>query len=162
MSQSSVIKNFRDGTIVGKDATGTPITHTFTYDPGDVAVAGLGADMYEILKYLVRGELASVRKGNRRFGTVSFTAYQTDMTEGPMALIMKSGTFSSGVSTLGANADVWAFTLTFTIEGTAFGDAHDHIITMTDCVGTADFAEGDPNAFKIQAEILGTITLSDS
>jgi len=75
---------------------------------------------------------------------------------------MKTGTFVSGVSTLGANADVWSFDMVLTIEGTAFGDAHDHIITMTDCVGTFDFAEGDPNAFSISLEILGTVTASDS
>lgn len=159
MAEHTTIGNFRDGTVVGLD--GAALTYTFVYDPGDVKIAGLGKDLYEIQKYLVRGELASVRKGNRRFPTFSLTVYQTDFTEGPLPMLMKSGAWSAATSTLGASADVWAFALQLTIEASDLGAAHDHRITLDDCVGTVDFAEGDPNAFTIQGEILGSITIAD-
>jgi len=159
MAENTSINNFRDGTIVALD--GAALTHTFSYDPGDVKITGLAADLYEIQKYLVRGELASVRKGNRRFVGISLTAYQTDFTEGPLPAVMKSNGWSAATSTLGSTSDVYSIKLQLTIEGTDIGAAHDHKITLDDCVVTIDFAEGDPNAWSIQGECLGTITIAD-
>jgi hypothetical protein len=160
MAEQTLIRNFRDGTIVGKDGAGAPLSHTFSYDPGDVKITGLGYDLYEIVKYLVRGELASVRKANRRFPGLSWTFYQTDWTEGPIPIFMRSGAWVAATSTLGANADVWSFLVEFTIEGTNFGEA-DQKLTFDDCVGSFDFAEGDPNAYTCTCEVLGTITIAD-
>jgi hypothetical protein len=159
MAENTTIGNFRDGTIVALD--GAALTHTFSYDPGDFKISGLGKDLYEIQKYLVRGELASVRKGNRRFPSFSFTIYQTDFTEGPLPVFMKANAWSAATSTLGSSADVWAFALQLTLESSDYGGAHDHRITIDDCVATIDFAEGDPNAFTVQGEILGSITIAD-
>jgi len=74
--------------------------------------------------------------------------------------LTKRGAFSSAVSTLGANAEVYAVKLTLTIEGTDHGDAADHTIVLDDCTCSVDFAEGDPNSLSVSFTCYGAITLT--
>ena len=67
MAISSVVKNFRDGTIVLSDGTGTPLTVTIQFENGDLSISGTNQGNYEHTKYLDRGELGSIRKTNRMF-----------------------------------------------------------------------------------------------
>ena len=165
MAISSVAKNFRDGTLQIEDGTGSPITMTVQYENGDFSLSGLNQSNHEINKYLDRGDFFSARKTNQSFPTISFTAIFTDLSDGTDKTLvdacLKQGAFSSGISTLGANADVWAVKLTLTIEGTDFGDSADHVITMDDVhITSVDISEGDPDSFSISGEVLGTITMS--
>lgn len=154
MAISAKVKNFRDGTILIEDGTAsTPLAVTVQYEAGDFSGGPFSADRSEITTYLDRGELGCVRKTNRTFPTGSFTAHMTDMSDGTELtlydIINKNGAFSAAVSTLGANADVYALSLTWTGEGTDFGDAADHTLVLDDCHCTIEFAEGDPNTFTI-------------
>ena len=161
MAISTVVKSYRDGSIVLSDGTGTPLTVTVQFEAGDLSLSGTNQGNYEHTKYLDRGELG-IRKTNRMFPTGSFTCQMTDLSDATDRLIWdivnKTGAFTAAVSTLGANADLYTLKIVLTVEGTNFGDATDHVLTMNDCRCSIDFAEGDPNSFTINFEVLGTIS----
>lgn len=162
MAISTVVKNFRDGTIVINDGTSpTPLTLTVQFESGDFSISGLNQGNYEITKYLDRGDLGSIRKTNRSFPTGSFTAHMTDLSDNTDRLLWdavnKTGAWASAVSTLGSTADVYALQIVLSVEGTNFGDSTDHTLTLNNCHCSIDFAEGDPNSFTLNFEVLGTI-----
>lgn len=160
MPISSVVKNFRDGTITLAD-NGIN-TLTIQYEAGDLSLSGVNQGNYEHTKYLDRGDLGSIRKTNRSFPTGSFSCQMTEFSDASNTniwdLINKTGAFSTAVSTLGANADLYTLKITLSVEGTNFGDSSDHTLEMDDCRCTIDFSEGDPSSFTINFEVLGTIT----
>ena len=137
MAISTVVKSYRDGSIVLSDGTGTPLTVTVQFEAGDLSLSGTNQGNYEHTKYLDRGELGSIRKTNRMFPTGSFTCQMTDLSDATDRLIWdivnKTGAFTAAVSTLGANADLYTLKIVLTVEGTNFGDATDHVLTMNDC-----------------------------
>ena len=167
MAISTVPKNFRDGILTLADGTGSPISITVTYSPGDFSISGLGQGLtaYEIAKYLDRGNFYAARKTNQSFPAISFTAHATDYSDAtektlPDA-IRKLGSFAAGVSGYGTSADVWSIkTMTLTVEGTSYGDSADHTIVCTNVICTIDIAEGDPNTFSISGEVTGTVTIT--
>lgn len=163
MAISTVCKNFRDGTILLEDGTGTPIALTLQFENGDFSIAGLNEGNYEVTTYLDRGELGCIRKTNRSFPTGSFSAHFTDLSDGTektlFDLANKTGAFASAVSTLGANADVMTYDLTFSVEGTDFGDAADHVLTLADVrIDDYSLAEGDPNTQSISFTVYGAVS----
>jgi len=162
MAQSTVIKNFRDGTLLFADNTGTPLTLPIQYEAGDFSIDNLNEGLVETTAYLDRGEFATLRKTNRVFPSFSFTAHMTDLSDATDKLLYdlarKTGAFGSAVSTLGANADAMTYKLTFTVEGTNFGDSADHTMILNDCRITLSFSEGDPNSFSVAGIVYGTIT----
>jgi hypothetical protein len=164
MPISSVVKNFRDVTILINDGTSpTPLAMTVQYENGDFSLSGSNQGNYEHTKYLDRGELGSIRKTNRSFPTGSFTAQLTDLSDATNQTLWdavnKTGWFASAVSTLGANADLFCLKLTLTIEGSNFGGGEtDHVLVMNDCRCSIDVAEGDPDSFTLNFEVLGSIT----
>jgi len=163
MAISSVVKNFRDGTIVLSDGTGTPLTVTVQFENGDLSLSGTNQGNYEHTKYLDRGELGSIRKTNRMFPTGSFTCQMTDLSDATDRLIWdivnKTNSFSAAVSTLGTDADLYTLKIVLTIEGSNFGGGEaDHVLNLNNCRCSIDFAEGDPNSFTINFEVLGSIT----
>tara|TARA_R100001244_G_scaffold53803_3_gene46670 strand:- start:869 stop:1363 length:495 start_codon:yes stop_codon:yes gene_type:complete len=164
MAHSTVVKNFRDGTILIQDATGTPLAATVQYEAGDFSISGLTSTQKEVTTYLDRGDLGSVRHTTQTFPSGSFTLHFTDLTDGSYAtvydLVNKKGSAAAAVSTLGANADVYAVKITATIEGTDHGDDSDHVIVLDDCVASVDFSEGDPSSLSISFTCYGTIALS--
>lgn len=164
MAASTKCKNWRDGSVQIKDGTGTPLTSTIAFDQGDLAISGLKAALYETLVIQSRGELRCLRKGNRTFPTVSFTAlapYFTDATTASLADVVRKisgGAWAAAVSTLGSTSDVFTVDLVFTVEGSDFGDAADHTITLEDVELELSFAEGNPsNTFSISGTIYGAI-----
>ncbi len=168
MALSAVVKNFRDGTLVIEDGTAiTPLNLTVQYESGDFSVTGLnqaGGTSYETTQYLDRGEMGTARKTNRAFPSGSFTAQLTELSDGTNEtlpdILLKQGSFSAAVSTLGASADVYAVKLSLQIEGTDHGDTSDHSITLDDCVCSLDIAEGDPDTFSISFQVLGAVTMT--
>jgi hypothetical protein len=162
MAASTVIKNFRDGTLVFADNTGSPLTLPIVYEAGDFSIDNLNEGLVETTAYLDRGEFATLRKTNRVFPSFSFSAHMTDLSDNSDKLLYdlarKTGTFSAAVSTLGANADAMTYKLTFTVEGTNFGDSADHTMILNDCRITLSFSEGDPNSFSVAGIVYGTIT----
>lgn len=164
MPASTVIKNFRDGTLQIEDGTGTPLTMTVSLENGDFSLSGLISGQKETSVYLDRGDFATIRHTNQAFPTVSLTAHMAYLSDGSngslVDVVRKTGQFASAVSTLGANADVLAYKMTLTIEGTDRGDSADHTITLDDVVLAVDFSEGDPNSFSLSGTVYGTIALA--
>ena len=170
MALSSIVKTNRDGQLKLSDATAvTPLDLTVQYEAGDFSLAGLNqasGTAYDITQYLDRGEFfaGGVRKTNRTFPTFSFTAMLTELTDGSNEtlpdIILKQGSFSAAVSTLGANADVYSLDLVLTIEGTDHGDASDHVLTLNDCILSIDMSEGDPDTFSISGTVLGAVAMT--
>lgn len=163
MAVSSVVKNFRDGTILIEDGTTpTPISITVQYEAGDFSITGLNQSNTEATTYLDRGELGSVRKTSRTFPTFSFSAHMTDLSDATDKLLWdavnKTGAFSSAISTGSTASDVFMLKVTLTVEGSNFGDSADHTLLMTNCHLSIDFAEGDPNTFTINGTVYGTFT----
>jgi hypothetical protein len=162
MAQSTVIKNFRDGTLVFADNTGTPLTMPIVYEAGDFSIDNLNEGLVDTTAYLDRGEFATLRKTNRVFPSFSFTAHMTDISDATDKLLYdlarKTGAWAAAVSTLGANADAMTYKLTFTVEGTNFGDSADHTLVLNDCRITLSFSEGDPNSFSVAGIVYGAIT----
>ena len=158
------MKNYRDGTISVASGGGSPITLTVQYENGDFTLSGAnsGAGSYEITKYFDRGDLGTVRRTVRSFPTGSFSAHLTELSDATnntlWDAVNQTGSFSTAVSTLGANADVYALKITLSIEGTTLGEASDHTLVLNDCRCSIDVAEGDPDSFTLSFEVLGTIT----
>ena len=168
MALSTVVKNFRDGTILIEDGTAvTPLNLTVQFEAGDFSLSGLaqGGSSYETTQYLDRGEFGTARKTNRAFPTGSFTAQLTELSDGANEtipdMLLAQGSFSAAVSTLGANADVYAVKITLTIEGSDFGGGEsDHVMVMDDCVCSLDISEGDPDTFSISFTVLGAVSMT--
>ena len=162
MAQSTVIKNFRDGTLVFADNTGTPLTLPIVYEAGDFSIDNLNEGLVETTAYLDRGVFATLRKTNAVFPAFSFSAHMTDLSDNTDKLLYdlarKTGAFASAVSTLGANADAMTYKLTWTCEGTNFGDTADHILVLNDVRVTVSISEGDPNSFSVSGIVYGAIT----
>lgn len=161
MALSSVVKNFRDGTLVISDATTpTPISLTVQYEAGDFSLSGANEGNTEVTTYLDRGDLGSLRKTNRTFPSGSFTAHFTDIRSAEKtlwALATWSGPFAAALSSItGSDAKTYK-SLVWTVEGTNFGDAADHILTLGDVrIDSVDVAEGDPNSYTINFTVYGT------
>lgn len=164
MALSTVVKNFRDGSLVIKDATAvTPLDVTVTYENGDFSLQGLSEGQKEVTAYQSRGALSSLRYTNQTFPTLSFTAQMTEFSdatnENMLDMVLKQNAFSAAVSTYSTATDaVFTLNLAFTVEGSDHGDSADHSVTLDDVRCTIDFAEGDPNTFTINGTVYGTIT----
>jgi hypothetical protein len=168
VAHSTTVKNFRDGTLTVNDGAGSPASHTISYEAGDFSISGLtsetGSKQYETATYLDRGDLASIRNTNQTFVSGSFTMHMVDFSDASystaMDLMLKRGSHASAVSTLGANAEVYAVKLTLTIEGTDHGDGTDHTIILDDCVCAVDVAEGDPGSISVSFTCYGVVEVT--
>ena len=58
-----------------------------------------------------------------------------------------------------AGSDVKTYkTAVWTVEGTNFGDAADHVLTANDVhITSCDIAEGDPNSYTISFTVYGAL-----
>lgn len=165
MALSSVVKNFRNGTIAIADGSGSPITLTVAYESGDFALSGVMEGQKEVAMYLDRGDFGSLRYTNFTPCTFTFTAQMTEISDATnknlMDVVSKTGAWSSGVSTLGAGTDVpWTLNVVWTIEGMNSGDASNHTVTLTNCRLSIGASEGDPNTFSVSGTVYGVITLT--
>jgi hypothetical protein len=162
MPISSVVKNFRDGTITLSDSTTpTPLSVTVQYEAGDFSITGLSQGNTEVTTYLDRGDLGSVRLTSRTFPTFSFTAHMTDLSDATNKTLWdavnKTGAFAAAVSGI-TGSDVYGLKVLLTVEGTNFVDPTDHTLELAGCHLTIDFSEGDPNSFSLNGTVYGTIT----
>lgn len=169
MAISGVHHNFRDGTLTLSDATGSPITATIQYEAGDLNISGLKEGMAAYTGYPDRGKpggAGSYRKTTWEPATFSFSCHMTDLTDATEKTVldaaMKTGAFASGVSTLGANADLWTLKLVWTVESSSYGDVADHVCTFYYVrITDISISEGDPNTFSISGDILCKDTETD-
>lgn len=168
MAHSTVVKNFRDGTLSIADGAGSPATHTVAFEAGDFSISGLTSEtsskQYELATYMDRGDLQSIRRTTQTFVSGSFTMHLVDLSDGSystaMDLMLKRGSHASAVSTLGATADVYAVKLTLTVEESDHSGDADHTIILDDCVCSVDVAEGDPGSISISFTSYGVVEVT--
>ena len=171
MPISTTIKVKRDGTLTIASlgggafnlATGALLAGAdslvVAYEAGDLSIEIPGPS---VSHFLDRGRIVSppsVRYGDDAPVTGSFSAHLRDLSDAAYAtleeILMRSGFVStswesSRASAAGAgDAEVFAVDLKWDVEGTAHGDATDHIIILPYCVLTGGFSEGDPNSIKV-------------
>ena len=163
MAASTVVKNFADGTLALFDGAGSPNTITASFSQGDMSIDGLVEDQREISAYETRGVLKSVRKTTRVYPSGSFSIMLTDLSDASDTTVvdfcLKQNSFSGNTSTL-TGSDVYAIKITLAVEGTNFGDANDHSITLDDCRCTLAIAEGDPSTVTVSFTCYGAITMT--
>ena len=163
---STIVKNFRDGTIKIQDNTGTPIAITVAYEEGNFSISGLQQDLTEVAAYMDRGSLSNLRKTNQVFPTFTFSAYMTHFTSGGsgaisiLEFIKQQDGGSSLTSQSASKGDVMTFEVQIKVEGTDFGDTSDHQITLQECVLSVDYSEGDPSSFSVSGTSYGAVTVA--
>jgi hypothetical protein len=150
MAVSTVVKTNRDGTLTVKDGTGTPLELVIAFESGDLSFTVPGPT---VNAHLDRGELGatpSLRYGDDQPCTGSFSAHlrhPTDATdEVLMDLITQSGQIGTNwVSTLGATAEVQAYTFVFDIAHAS----ETYSVTFNHVVFTGTVSEGNPSTIQI-------------
>lgn len=163
MAASSIIKTLFDGSMTIQDATGTPITLAVPFTKGDLRLSGLMDSKASPLIVKSRGVHVSRRKGDQTEITGTFTAYLSTFTNSAgvtaiMDAVMKKGAFASAVSTSASMGDLMTYNLTFTWEGTDFGDSTDPSFVCEDCHLSADFSEGEGNEVSISFTVYGDLS----
>lgn len=152
MAVSNIVKNDIEGSITLADGTGTPVTHTVTYDRGDLVAGPFKKIMNEDVVIESRGRFRALAHGARIYPTGTFSFWYREFTNASGALpdmLLGTGTaYSANVSTLGAAARKYALKLTLTVEGTDLGDSADATLILNDCVFTIDqFSESREGNF---------------
>lgn len=167
MSLSNVIKQSHDaGTIAIADGTGTPLSVTARYDRADFTAQGIAQSMREIVAYVSRGKLQGLRKGAPKWVSGSFSVMVAEVSEASTGTIQDmihgKGAFSSRVSTTASLGDVITLDITWTMEGTDFGDGADIVVKFKDCAIEWTIAEGEPNTCSFSFTCYGDITINGS
>lgn len=157
MAESTVVKNFRDGTILLEDGTGTPLAYTVTYEQGNFTFANSEAARVTVRD---RGVIAGLRKGDDQVKSFSFSVHFREFKNASgdgtlIDFIKQTNAFSAFVSTAGAAYEQKLSKCTFTVEGTDFSDGADHVLILNDCFLDYDMAEGETNVINVTGEVYG-------
>jgi hypothetical protein len=164
MAYSTLPKTRRDGVITLKDGTGTPVTLEVAYEEGNLTFDTPKAAQTVIRD---RGTISTVRKGDDEpTASGSFSAYFRQYTDGTEAgsildFINKTGYYSSNVSTGSSGTpfvEFYCIDLEYQVDATSLGDDAATSATLTKCVCTASFTEGDPSSFTINFTSYGALT----
>ncbi len=164
MAYSTIPKVRRDGIITLKDGSGGPVTLEVSYEEGNFTFDQTKEDQTVIRD---RGTIVTVRKGDEQPITGSFNAYMrqfTDLSETGSILdfINKTGNYSGNVST-GSGVpftEHYAIDIEYKVEATSL-ESLDHSATLSKCVCTVSFAEGDPSSFSISFTCYGGVTYAE-
>lgn len=161
MAYSTVPKTKRDGKIELQDGTGTPVVLEVAYEDGNFSFADPQA--YTELVVMDRGDFATIRKQDQQAKTGSFSFHFRQFTDSVNPGSVRD--FINGVGAYAANVSTgvggvpyvehFCVDIKYTAEGTDFGDSKDHTVTLSKCVCSLDFAEGDPSAFTLNFTCYG-------
>jgi len=168
VAYSTLPKTRRDGVITLSDATGTPVTLEIAYEEGNVTFDTPKAAQTVIRD---RGTITTVRKGDDEpSATGSFSAYFRQFTDGAEAgsildFINKTGFYSSNVSTGNSGTpyvEFYCIDIQYQVDATSLTDTETHEATLSKCVCTASFTEGDPSSFTINFTCYGGVSYTAS
>jgi hypothetical protein len=166
MAYSVVPKTKRDGVLTLKDGTGTPVTLEVAFEDGNFSFSQ--PQQFSELVVMDRGNFAAVRKQDEQAITGSFGFHFRQFTDAAQAgsvrdFINKSGFYAGNISTGLSGApyiEHYCIDIEYVAEGTDFGDASDHTVTLSKCVCSLDFSEGDPSAFTLNFTCYGGAIVS--
>jgi hypothetical protein len=145
--------------IVGSDATGTPISYTFGPFPGamDLSIDGLQAGQVEALPVMSNGTFLELVEGDDVPVTFSITMLHDgkliDASTGkPLNMALKLGTYASG-TTKDPGGLVWTVDVVVTLTRSAVTST----ITLRNCRLTATYATAkEGNTIALSGTAYGT------
>ena len=154
MPESLIVKTKRDGVLLFEDGDVGPNDYEIAFEAGDLNIAIPGRTVNLYLDRGVISDPPSIRYGDDQPMTGTFTAQLRDATDAAVETLIDILTQSgfvgaSWVSTMSATGEVFTMDLTWTISGTAHGDAADHTIKLPYCYVTGAVADGDPGVISI-------------
>lgn len=159
MAESAVPKVPRDGSLTIEDGT-SPTPNSLTVQYSDAVT--FNEKITEAIHVFNRGTRVYTRKGNEGIPQITFNYVMASFTDGTDvtawdALTQQGG--ASGWTTVGSDVEHYTVKLTFTAEGTDFGDDADHTAVASYArVTDIQFAEGEPNTVSVTMEMLGAWT----
>lgn len=158
MAYSNIPKTKRDGKIELLD--GGAVTLEVAYEDGNFTFSQ--PQQFSELVVMDRGNFAAVRKQDEQTITGSFSFHFRQFTSsdagGIRDFINQANAYSGNVSTGLTGVpyvEHYCIDIKYTAEGTDFGDANDHTVTLSKCVCTLDFSEGDPSSFTLNFTCYG-------
>ena len=161
MAFSTVPKVRRDGTITLKD--GGSATLAIAYEEGNLTFEITKADQTVIRD---RGVITTVRKGDQQpAATGSFSAYMREFADQTNAgslvdFINKTNNYSGNTSATGSvYVEEYCINIEYDVSGTSLGDDANHKATLSQCICTVSFTEGDPSMFNISFTCYGGVVL---
>lgn len=166
MAYSAIPKTKRDGTITLVDGTTpTPITLDVSYEDGNFSFSQ--PQQFSELVVMDRGNFAAVRKQDEQAITGSFSFHFRQFTDGTELgsvrdFMNQSGAFSGNAST-GTSGVPYIEHYTVDIKYTADSPDTaevDHTVTLSKCVCSLDFSEGDPSSFTMNFTCYGGATVT--
>ena len=164
MAYSTLPKTRRDGVITLKDGTGTPVTLEVAYEEGNLTFDTPKAAQTVIRD---RGTISTVRKGDDEpTASGSFSAFFRQFTDGSEAgsildFINQTGNYSSNISTGSSGTpfvEFYCIDIVYECDAQSLGDDAATSATLTKCVCTASFTEGDPSSFTLNFTSYGALT----
>lgn len=167
MAYSNLPKTRRDGSLTLRDATTpTPVELTISFEEGAFSM-DTPKDAQTIIRD--RGVISAVRRGDSEpSATGSFTAFFRQFTDGSEAgsvvdFINQTGHYASNVSTGSAGSpfvEFYCIDIEYMANAMSLGDDSKHLATLSRCVATVSFSEGDPSQFTISFTAYGGVTYS--
>lgn len=166
MAYSVVPKTKRDGVIKLKDGAATAVELEVAFEDGNFSFSQ--PNQYSELVVMDRGNFSVVRKQDEQAITGSFSFHFRQFTDGSEAgsvrdFINKNGFYSANTSAGESGTpyvEHYCIDIEYTAEGTNFNDEADHTVTLSKCVCSLDFAEGDPSAFTLNFTCYGGATVT--
>lgn len=164
MAYSTIPKVRRDGVLTLKDGTGTPVELEISYEEGNFTFDVAKEDQTVIRD---RGTISTIRKGDEQPITGSFNAFMRQFTDNSEAgsildFINKTGHYNTNVSTGSGVPFVehYCIDIVYKVEATSL-ETLDHTATLSKCICTVSFAEGDPSAFSISFTCYNGVTYAE-
>ena len=166
MAYSTLPKTRRDGVITLSDGTGSPVTLAVAYEEGNITFDTPKAAQTVIRD---RGTITTVRLGDDEpSASGSFTAFFRQFTDAAEAgsiidFINKNGNYNGNISTGSTGTpfvEFYCIDLSYVVDAQALGDSTTHTATLSKCVCTASFTEGDPSSFSISFTCYGGVVYS--
>tara|TARA_E500000178_G_C17016207_1_gene753101 strand:+ start:931 stop:1443 length:513 start_codon:yes stop_codon:yes gene_type:complete len=167
VAYSSLPKTRRDGSLTLRDATAvTPVELTISFEEGAFSM-----DTPKEAQTVIRdrGVISTVRKGDSEpSASGSFTAFFRQFTDGGEAgslldFVNQTGHYASNVSTGSSGSpfvEFYCVDIEYIANAMSLGDDSKHIATLSKCVCTVSFSEGDPSSFTISFTCYGGVTYS--
>lgn len=162
MAYTTIPKVRRDGKIELRDGTGgSPVVLEVAYEEGNFAF-DVPVDDQTVIRD--RSIISAVRKGDEQPITGSFSFFFRAFTDAAVGgirdFITKTGAYASNISS-GATGtpfvEHYCIDIVFTVEGTALGDTADHTATLSRCVCSLSYAEGDPDTYSLSFTCYGGV-----
>lgn len=165
MAYSTIPKTKRDGVITLLDGTGSPVTLEVAYEDGNFSFS----DPQEFSELVVmdRGNFAAIRKQDEQTKTGSFSFHFRQFTDASEAgsirdFISQNGFYNANIST---GLTGVPYVEHYTIDVKYIADSPDvaeadHVVTLSKCICSLDFSEGDPSAFTLNFTCYGGLTVA--